>query len=228
MRLISFLEVKSGAFWTWFDKNAPRLGVREATFRKTFRYLDRFKRPLTIVETGCVRKAGNWAGDGQSTVLFDRYVRAGHRQSVVHSVDLDPAATRTCRRLVSRRVIVHTGDSVALLPRIGARLRAEARAVDLLYLDSFDLDWQNPTPSAVHALKELAAIIGMLRAESLVVVDDSAMRAFGIPRKGGRLQPVGVQPKVSGKGTYVAEYAAQVRARPLFSSYQAGWTGLVQ
>ncbi len=67
--------MRSDAFWNWFNAEAgPRLALREISFRKVFAYLDSINGPLTIVETGCARAQGNWAGDGQSSVLFDKYL----------------------------------------------------------------------------------------------------------------------------------------------------------
>ncbi len=51
---------KNGKFWNWFDTEArPKLVTRADTFAKMFEYLDRFDRPVSIVETGCVRNVGN-------------------------------------------------------------------------------------------------------------------------------------------------------------------------
>ena len=43
----------------------------------------------------------------------------------------------------------------------------------MFYLDSFDVDWRYPYPSAAHHLKELSAITKILYRDTLVVVDDS-------------------------------------------------------
>jgi len=218
--------MKNQAFWQWFDGfAAPRLSIREISFRKICTYLDTIDGPLTIVETGCARSSDNWAGDGQSTLLFDQYLGHGREGSIGHTVDLDPKATELCRALVSRRFEVHTGDSVKVLAEIGRALKAQQRTVYLLYLDSYDLDWNNPTPSAVHHLKELVSIIGAVRANTLVVVDDAPLVCQLVSDVNNQLQVIS-QPAVAGKGTYVAQYAQQIGASLLFSHYQAGWTGI--
>ncbi len=62
-------------FWNYFDQIAsPKLAVREKTFRKIFNHLDKFDEPIIIVETGCARLENNWSGDGQSTIMFDKYI----------------------------------------------------------------------------------------------------------------------------------------------------------
>lgn len=63
--------------------------------RKAFAYLDMLQRSgaAMIVETRCTRIAGNWAGDGQSSVLFGRYLSHCPTKSEAHAVDIDPNAT---------------------------------------------------------------------------------------------------------------------------------------
>jgi tetratricopeptide (TPR) repeat protein len=204
----------SAEFWTWYDDEAaPKLKGRANTFRKMFEYLDVLDRPVAIVETGCVRKADNWDGDGQSTILFDRYVRANG--GVVYSVDIDRFATKMCRSLVSKQVKCCTGDSVRFLARLAANPPNDLPAIDLLYLDSFDLQWSYPLPSAAHHLAELTAILPLIRDDTLVVVDDApaAYSESPVPHI-----------EVGGKGKLVADHAAIVGADLEFYEYQIGWT----
>jgi len=214
-------------FWLWFNAEAaPRLALREVSFRKIFNYLDTLdsSQPMVIVETGCLRTPDNWAGDGQSTLLFDRYLKDREAGGRCFAMDIDPAATAACRGLVGPNTEVLTGDSVIVLREVAEQLRASRSKISLLYLDSFDLDWGNVTPSAVHHLKELVSIYEFVTPETLVVVDDAPMEAIcGTNDDGGLI--LMRQPVVSGKGKYVAEFASQVGAKPFFSHYQSGWTG---
>ena len=216
------------SFWTWFDSvAAPRLAKREISFRKIFRYLDESTagRPVTIVETGCVRIADNWEGDGQSTLLFDRYLTAAAKGSQGYSVDIDARATAYCRTLVGNGFDIRTGDSVLQLRAIAEELKRDGRRIDLLYLDSYDVDWGNVVPSAAHHLKELVSIAECLDAATLVVVDDAPRECMLYPDDSNWFQFL-THPHVSGKGKFVAEYARQVGATERFAHYQAGWTGL--
>ena len=156
--------MRSPNFWSWFDGIAgPQLAHRTEGFRKVFDYLDRFDRPVGIVETGCVRQQDNWAGDGQSTILFDRYAEF-HPGSAVFSVDRDPEAAALCRSLVGAQVQIHAGDSLAYLKSLADHPPAGLEFLDLLYLDSFDVDFDDPLPSAIHHLKELLAIAPLVTA----------------------------------------------------------------
>ena len=220
--------MRNETFWTWFDKEAgPKLALREISFRKIFSYLDTLEGPITIVETGCARVLGNWAGDGQSSVLFDRYLESSSAGSSGFAIDLDPQATTLCKTLVSDRITVLTGDSVAVLPDVSHELESSGRTIDLLYLDSYDVDWAYPTPSAVHHLKEMVSIVGALRPDSLVVVDDAPSTCRLVGNANNQYDMVSL-PVIGGKGFYVAEYAKQIGANLMFSHYQAGWIGLVR
>lgn len=212
--------MRSEEFWTFFDTVRERLAHRADTFALIFQRLDQIDRPVLIIETGCTREAGNWTGDGCSTVLFDRYARA-HSGTAVLSVDINPAATAACRSLVGESVSIHTGDSVKFLQTL-ADSGAGLESPDLLYLDSYDFDRENPIPSAAHHLMELVAIAPRLRTQTMVVVDDAFVSLQGFMSLGGQLMLMGA-PSVGGKARFIAEYAAHVGAECIFSSYQCGW-----
>jgi hypothetical protein len=216
-------------FWSWFDGIAgPQLAHRTESFRKVFDYLDRFDRPVGIVETGCVRQQDNWAGDGQSTILFERYAEF-HPGSAVFSVDCDPEAAALCRSLVGERVHIHAGDSLAYLKSLADHPPAGLEFLDLLYLDSFDVDFDDPLPSAIHHLKELLAIAPLVSFETLVVVDDSPSTFIGVPDGDSPVQPIR-PPRIGGKGRLIAEYADQtVPSASLPSTSAAGcvWGALL-
>jgi Pyridine nucleotide-disulphide oxidoreductase len=214
--------MRSPNFWSWFDGIAgPQLAHRTEGFRKVFDYLDRFDRPVGIVETGCVRQQDNWAGDGQSTILFDRYAEF-HPGSTVFSVDRDPEAAALCGSLVGGQVQIHTGESLAYLKSLADDPPAELEFLDLLYLDSFDVDFDDPPPSAKHHLKELLAIAPLVSFQTLVVVDDSPSSFIGVPDGDNPVQPIR-PPRIGGKGRLIAEYADQSGAERLFAEYQCGW-----
>lgn len=198
-------------FWQWFDDYAaPRLTNRDKTFRAMFEYLDRFDRPIHIVETGCVEDPDNWAGNGCSTILFDTYVRCRQDRSSARSVELIAEKAAAAQNMCLH-VEIFAGDSGEVLKDFAR----DPRKIDLLYLDASHLDWHNPVPSALHHLNELMAIMPALHAETLVVVDDSPALIDAFPRA-----------EIGGKGELVARYAFSVGADLQFLEYQAGWTNI--
>ena len=213
-------------FYKWFDAIATKLGEREISFRKIFRYLDALPAPIVIVETGCLRVKDNFL-DGQSTLIFDKYTLSRGEKSKVFTVDINPNSTKVCKQVVSNNVEVTTNDSVRYLNNLSSNFLKNKTKVSMFYLDSFDIDWRYTYPSAVHHLKELASITRLLNKETLVVVDDSP--AFGnLTQSENESKPTwkilnSPAPSIGGKGFLVHEYAKHVGAKVVFSHYQAAW-----
>lgn len=194
----SFLDIFDSVY-------APVLGGRRVTFRKVFEVLEAQRLPFyTIVETGTAHipdgagAPGDYAVQGNSTLLFDAFVTA--HDGVVWSVDCSPEHCAQARQWVSGRVRVVCSDSRRFLAGIDAFAWTP---VNCLYLDSIDIDWQNPHPSALHHREELRAALPSLAASCVVFVDDSPQRL--------------------GKAGYVVEFMEQLGATLLFEDYQIGW-----
>jgi len=184
-------------FWDNFITNyKPHLRVRANTFDKIFNYLEGLKQNnYLIVETGTTRNLHAW-GDGNATILFDLFIQEYGGQ--VNTVDIDPDACKVSYENTSNNTLVTIGDSVNYLHRF-----PNPEDIDLLYLDSFDLDWDNPHSSAFHHMKELTTVYPKLKKGCLIVVDDNEN---------------GV-----GKGQYVAEFLDQVGDKLYFDEYQIGY-----
>ena len=221
-------------FYKWFEIIASKLGKREISFRKIFKYLDAQPTPIIIVETGCLRAQGNFL-DGQSTLLFDKYTLSRGEKSKVYTVDINPNSTKVCQQAVSDNVEIITDDSVRYLNNLSNKFFTNKTKVSLFYLDSFDVDWRYPYPSAAHHLKELTAINRILHEDTLVVVDDSPANANityidqinkNQEKKDWKiLSSPSPSPTIGGKGFLVHEYASHVGAQLVFSHYQAAWKG---
>ena len=219
-------------FHKWFNNIAPKLGHREVSFRKIFKYLDAMSTPIIIVETGALRDPNNFM-DGQSTLLFDKYTLSRGEKSKVYTVDIDPKCTKICRETVSKNVEIVTDDSVRYLSNLSSKFFKNKIKVTMFYLDSFDLDWRYPYPSAAHHLKEIAAISRILHEDTLVVVDDSPASAniTQVDKTNENkekedwkiLSLPSPPPTIGGKGFLVHEYASRVGAKLIFSHYQAAW-----
>lgn len=186
------------SFLKKFDKEfAPKLARRAKTFRRIFEELEQRTLDFTyIVETGCARSPNGWAGDGASTLLFDAYVN--YHGGKVDSVDINKDHCKNARKLTSDRTTVYCDDSVQFL----WKLQPET-TINLLYLDSFDINFSKPHPSAMHHMKEFMAILTWLDKGSILVVDDQ-------------------QGKV-GKGMYIAEFLKDVGYKRFIDDYQIGW-----
>jgi hypothetical protein len=186
-----------------FDEHfAPRLAGRAEGFSTIFSHLTKnVFDSILIVETGTLRLAGNWAGDGQSTFLFDYFVRE-HAGKLI-SIDIAVESVATARKICSAHTNLMLNDSIIALHTLSNLLTSR---ISLLYLDSFDLDAANPEPSATHHAMELAAAMPLLGPGSLVAVDDYA-----------------VQGAAGGKGAIVDLFMRTTDAEVLYSGYQKIW-----
>lgn len=188
-------------FITKFDAAyGPKIGLRALTFRAVLAEAARHNHK-SIVETGCSRDLENWAGDGQSTVIWNDY-------SVFHvgrffTVDIDQNATDIANGICAKNQLakVTCADSITTLAKL-------TDPIDILYLDSFDLDQTNPHDAAMHCFMEFTACRHLLHKNSIVFVDDS---------------PMNPSFEVHGKGMYVAQYMAKFGVRPFAYGYQVAW-----
>jgi hypothetical protein len=179
----------------------PRLRARAEGFATIFRALPKQPEKLLTVESGCLRIPRNWDGDGQSTFMFDALART--RGGLFFSIDVNVESVETARRACSSSTNLILGDSVATLHALSALI---GRPANLLYLDSYDLDPQNPMPSAIHHAMELIAAQSLIGPGTIVCVDD-----------------YGVGPQAGGKGLLLDLYFSTIRAEVLHSGYQKVW-----
>lgn len=135
-----------------------------ATFKRLFEEIEaKGCPPLTILETGTAH-AGT-----KSTYLFDAYVKkyGGH----FWSVDISENICAEARAHVGPSSEIICDDSVHFLETWVKE--HPGQKADIVYLDSFDLDWSDPFPSADHGLKEYFAILPALQKGSLLLIDDT-------------------------------------------------------
>jgi hypothetical protein len=200
---------------TWHQQYRPRLdttfsgakrGLQEGLGQRATGFdlmwqllLDQQRDHYEIAETGTCRDPGNWK-DGQSAVLFTAFVTAhGGR---VRSVDIDTKAVDRARKhIASDRFSVACSDSVSWLSQ-----QTDLDRVNLFYLDSYDVKWQDDQPSAEHHLREFQIIEPHLSAGAIVAIDDNA-RFLDSDRR-------------TGKGRRIVEYLASKNKHPVYDHYQ--------
>ena len=167
-------------FHNWFTGKYMRLLQRRGVTFYQALMLAVARNAKNIVETGTLRTAGNWLGDGQSTRLFAEF--AERYDCKLWTCDLDPAAIGQARDATSEyasRIEYVVSDSVPFL-------RNFAEPIDLLYLDSMDFYDTNPDPPQEHALQEGQAALHALHTQSIVLIDDCTVKYGG---KGGKVVP---------------------------------------
>jgi hypothetical protein len=154
---------------------------------------------FNIVETGTTRTPGNWM-DGQSSILFTEFVNSCEGQ--VRSVDLDSVACEAARNIItSDRFSIAHNNSLTWLGQ-----QTDLDQVDLFYLDSYDVDWEDDTASAEHHLKEFEIVKPHLRPGAVVAIDDNT-RWISSNRR-------------TGKGRRIVEYLYEQGHLPVYDEYQ--------
>lgn len=157
------------------------VGRRRRTFTKAINLINE-RNVKTIVETGTAR-GGNMAydGDGGFTIIFGYWSQLHNAE--LFSIDINPKAVERAHSVVDKfGSVVHliVDDSVHFLQNFN-------KQIDFLYLDSYDFEKNNPTPSQLHHLHEIEAAYDKLTPQSIVMIDDC-----GLPH--------------GGKGKLVIEY----------------------
>lgn len=120
-------------------------------------------KPAVILETG----SSAWGTN--SSLLFDSYVNSFG--GTFTSVDIRAEPMFRLRSLCTGRSEFFCDDSVSFLRRIAA----QAVRPDLVYLDSWDVDWTDPLASAMHGLHEFLIVFPLLRDGALLLVDDTPL-----------------------------------------------------
>jgi hypothetical protein len=169
-----------------------RLQNRISGFDYIFEYLKTIENPL-IVETGCARQEDNYHGDGQSSLLFDKYINEYGGE--FFTVDIGEKEVEYClSKMICKNTHVTLDDSLNYLKQLNETLLSQNRKIDFLYLDS-----EGGTDIALHTLEELKIIMPSLKEGCLIGIDDGP-----------------------GKCRYISEYFAKLDPpnQPVFSAYQ--------
>lgn len=129
-----------------------------------------FKAFLLIVQmlggkSAVILETGTSAWGTDSTRLWDRYIRIFGGS--LTSVDIREEPSQRLKNQLSEKSILVVSDSVKFLKET-----YKDRA-NVYYLDSFDLDLNDPIPAALHGLKEYLAFRGSLEDGALIFIDDT-------------------------------------------------------
>lgn len=169
-----------------------RLQARMTGFDYIFDYLKTIENPF-IVETGCARQEDNYHGDGQSSLLFDKYINEYGGGFI--TVDIGEKEVEYCKsKMTCKNTTVVRDDSLNFLRGLNSVLLSQNIKIDFLYLDA-----EGGSDIAMHTLEELKIIMPSLREGCLIGVDDGP-----------------------GKCRYVTEYFQSLNPpkSPVFSGYQ--------
>jgi len=169
------------------------LGARKAGFQYIWNLLKKNNVEL-IVETGTSRIPDNWEGDGQSTRIWDMYLK-DRGNGKCYSIDICEYSCEVAKEMCSDNCNIVCSDSIKWLSEF-----QDTNKIGFLYLDSHDIDWSNPHPASLHHLMELTACFAQLSPKCIIAVDDN-------------------RPE-SGKGKYVREFLEKIGYKCILDDYQ--------
>ena len=165
------------------------------------------KKPHVIIETG----TSAWGTE--STRFWDAYIRKYGGE--LWSVDIRSEPRARLKFQTSSRTNLIVGDSVNFLKNNGV-----VRPT-VVFLDSWDVDWSNPTPAAEHGLKEFKAVLPKIQTGTLIFIDDTPSKLdyiadIGKARAAEYLKNEGVLP---GKGSEIIKFLEKTGITPSFHGY---------
>ena len=200
------LKLDEEGYWTHINYNTFKCALESLTKNNE-------KSFFTIVETGCSAKCGV-----KSTKLWDDFVN--YFDGEVFSVDLDKQCVDEANKLTSNKTKIVCDNSLNFLNNFN-------KPIDLLYLDSFNVDWSNPNPSAEHHLKEFNLIKYNLHKNSIVIIDDTPkdINWMDLDKSHKKFKPL-IENKVLfpvGKGTLVNNNLNNHNDTILMHQYQIVW-----
>jgi len=117
---------------------------------------------LNILETGSSAHGIN------SSMLFSNYIKVFGGK--FDTVDINPTIKKKYEFIQSKNIQFHTNDSLIFLASLDD---TSVRNLDFIYLDSFDLDLNNPHPSQEHGLNEFLLIDEKIKEGTIISIDDT-------------------------------------------------------
>lgn len=123
-------------------------------------------KPLNILETGSMNTRGSRA----FTLLFGHLAQMTSGR--LTTIDMNPEVVSKCRELTKEyedSITYVCEDSVSYMESLS---RESVQELDLIILDSWDLDVFDPLPSQIHHLRELLSVVKNLK-DCVVMVDDN-------------------------------------------------------
>ncbi len=165
--------------------------INKTMFLKLFEYFN--NNPISIFETG----SSAWGTN--SSVLFDSYIKKFGGNFI--TVDIRKEPSEKLNKIFSKNSKAFVGDSLDFIKNYK---KNELKKVDLVYLDSFDVDFKNPEPAMEHGLNEFLYLDKLVSPGTLIAIDDTPkdIKLYGENFTNEKKYNNNFIP---GKGTYILE-----------------------
>jgi hypothetical protein len=202
-----FYDAAANQYDMFFGKGTSH-HINYLTFKKLFEQMGTPKEPIILESCIAIH----------STYLFNEVVRK--YGGYFWSVNNDPELVAAHRgNMCPGTQLVHN-DSVAFFKEWTSE--STYTSADIIYLDSYDLDFYNPEPSAKHCLAEYMALKSAIKKDTLLLIDDTPMNPYWLDTRGetyyDMLDYYGTFGIMPGKGMYVLDEVKN--ADKLIHNYQ--------
>jgi hypothetical protein len=158
-------DEKTDTYEMFSNKPGIKKHINYLTFKKLFEQMEGLKTPY-ILESGIASAGTN------STYLFNEYVRK--YGGFFWSVDINKSLVNRHKGNMCPATQLICDDSVSFFKNWG-----ETHDVaNVIYLDSFDLDFYNPQPSGNHGLAEYKALMPVIKNNTLLLIDDTPLNPY--------------------------------------------------
>jgi hypothetical protein len=139
--------------------------INYLTFKELFKQMEGLKNPY-ILESG-IASRGTY-----STYLFNEYVKK--YGGFFWSVDIDKSLVETHKGNMCPATQLICDDSVSFF----TEWSKQHDVANVIYLDSYDLDFYNPVPSANHGLAEYNSLMPVIKKNTLLLIDDTPINPY--------------------------------------------------
>ncbi len=169
------------------------------------------------VENPVIVETGTSAYGTDSSRLFDSFARKF--EGKFYSVDIQKSPSRRLKYVISKRTIFFVMDSLEFLKKFESL--TGTKKIDLVYLDSWDVDWKDPIQSALHGKAELFELRPYIKPGTVLVVDDTPCSLEWIPIE---FRSVAIEFKnnhgvLPGKGAFFETALTGLKYRILYHEY---------
>lgn len=159
-------------------------------------------RSFNILETGSGHTPTTETFAGM-TYIFANLIKKYYGGNIL-TIDLNEQNLNKCKENTkdfSEFIDYKLGDSVNVIRSLSD---SYIKSLDLVYLDSYDLNLFDPIPSAVHHLKELLFLIDKINPNCLIAIDDNFLPNTWIAWNwdNGKSETFETKDKMIGKGMF--------------------------
>lgn len=146
-------------------KSGIKKHINYLTFKQLFKEMEGLKNPY-ILESGIASAGTN------STYLFNEYVRK--YGGLFWSVDINKSLVDNNKGNMCPATQLICDDSVSFFKNWSK----SHDVANVIYLDSYDLDFYNPIPSGNHGLFEYKSLMPVIKKNTLLLIDDTPINPY--------------------------------------------------